>query len=202
MNIGDEEIWQIAAGDTDRSYADLCLRWGVVLFGPGDEGRWPDCEVPLRNDRWSERKIGMIRKYHEDIKSGDIVVLRLGTSDVYGVGRIEGPVEWYDEFGDIDGWDIQFARRVRWCWKAENGAPKQFGTGMLKWGDTIHRLDRSGPVFAWLSRIPECETELPELPPSCQADERVTRIEIPELAEYLFDLRCSIRGQPQVQSMT
>ena len=187
MNIGDEEVWQIAAGDTNRSYPDLCLRWGIVLFGPGERGRWPDCEVLLRNDGWTPRKIGMIRKYHEDINCGDIVVLRLGTSEVYGVGRVEGPVAWYDDFGDIDGWDIQFVRRVRWCWKAANGKPKQFVKRTLKWGDTINRLDRSGPVFEWLLQIPERDTDLPELPPSCSPDESVPQIQVPELAEYQFD---------------
>ncbi len=187
MNIGDEEVWQIAAGDTNRAYADLCLRWGVVLFGPGYLGRWPDCEVPLSNDGWSQRKIGLIRKYHDDINCDDIVVLRLGTSEVYGVGRVEGPVAWYDDFGDIDGWDIQFVRRVRWCWKPTNGKPKQFATGTLKRGDAIQRLDRTGPVFEWVLRIPEQDAKLQELPASCRPDESVPRIHVPELAEYLFD---------------
>ena len=35
VNVGDAQIWQIAAGDAERSYADVCLRWGVVLLGPG-----------------------------------------------------------------------------------------------------------------------------------------------------------------------
>ena len=187
MNIGSEEVWQIAAGDTDRSYADLCLRWGVVLFGPGDKGRWPDCEVALRDGGWTPRKIGMIRKYHEDINSGDIVVLRSGTSEVYGVGRVQGPVRWYDDFGDIDGWDIQLVRRVRWCWSAANDNPMQFAAGTLKWGDTIHKLDRNGPVFEWLLHIPEHDTDLPELPPSCRPNEPVPRICLPELAGHLFD---------------
>ena len=188
MNIGDAEVWQIAAGDTNRSYAELCLKWGVVLFGPGERGRWPECEDRLRGDRWSSRKIGMIRKYHEEIQNGDIVVLRLGTSEVYGVGKVEGPVEWYDDFGDIDGWDIQLVRRVRWIWKpADDGKPKRFSAGALKWGDTVHKLNRSGPVFEWLSELPERDTDLPELPPSCKPGNCAPRIDIPELAEHLFD---------------
>ncbi len=187
MNIDDEEVWQIAAGDTKRSYADLCLRWGVVLFGPGDQGPWPDCEIPLRNDGETPRKIGMIRMYHEDIKCHDVVVLRLGASEVYGVGRVEGSVAWYDDFGDIDGWDIQHVRRVKWCWKAPNGEAKQFPTRTLKRGDTIHRLDRAGPVFEWILGIPEHDTELPELPLSCRSGQRVRRMDIPEVAGHLFD---------------
>ena len=210
MNIGDEEIWQIAAGDTNRSYADLCLNWGIILFGPGDYGLWPGCEESLRTDGWSNRKINLIRKYHTDINCGDIIVLRLGTSEVWGVGRVVGPVAWYDDFGDIDGWDIQLVRRVKWCWKARSGEPRRFDVRALKFGDTIQKLERTGPVFEWLSEIPECDTKLPELPPSCRPGKRARKIEISELAEYLFDqgtaagaindLRQDILGLKQIVS--
>lgn len=30
MNIG-KQVWQVAAGDTDRNYVDLCLEWDVIL---------------------------------------------------------------------------------------------------------------------------------------------------------------------------
>ena len=187
MNVDNREVWQIAAGDTNRSYADLCLRWGVVLFGPGYGGIWPDCEGRLREDDWSARKINLIRKYHEDIQTGDLVVLRLGTSKVYGVGQVEGPVHWFDDFGDIDGWDIQLVRRVRWLWKPDNDEPKQFGAYALKWGDTVQKLARSGPVFEWLLETEEQDWGLPELPPSCVPGEPVQPLTLTEIAEYLFD---------------
>ena len=187
MQIEHREIWQIAAGDTNRSYADLCLRWGVVLFGPGYAGTWPDCEGRLRDDGWSGRKVDLIRSYHEDIRTGDLVVLRLGTSEVHGVGEVEGPVLWLDDFGDIDGWDVQLARRVRWLWKPTNGAPKRFGAGALKWGNTVQKLARSGPVFDWLLQTQEQDCCLPELPPSCMTDKPVRRLPLVEVAEYLFD---------------
>jgi len=34
MELGDGAIWQVAAGDTDRSYQDLCLRWDVIQDEP------------------------------------------------------------------------------------------------------------------------------------------------------------------------
>ena len=43
MDIEAKKIWQVAAGDTNRNYADLCLKWDVILNGPGSEGPWPDC---------------------------------------------------------------------------------------------------------------------------------------------------------------
>ncbi len=187
MNVENREVWQIAAGDTDRSYWELCLRWGVVLFGPGYAGVWPDCAVRLRDDGETARKIDLIRKYHEDIQTGDLVVLRLGTRYVCGVGRVEGPVEWLDDFGDIDGWDIQLVRRVRWLWKPDNGKPKEFGVHALKWGGTVQKLARSGAVFEWLLETEEQDWGVPELPPSCVPGEPVPSLTLTEIAEYLFD---------------
>ena len=45
---------------------------------------------------------------------GDLDVLRLGTSEVYGVGEVLGDYPGVDEFGDVDGWALQHVRRVRW----------------------------------------------------------------------------------------
>ena len=33
MNIAGRNIWQQAAGDTNRDYVALCLKWGVILNG-------------------------------------------------------------------------------------------------------------------------------------------------------------------------
>lgn len=104
MDIAGKTIWQQAAGDTDRNYSDLCLRWGVILNGPGYAGKWPDCEKPLRNEaERSARKVTDLRRFAEEMKDGDLVVLRIGTATVLGVGQIVGSYEWRDEFGDIDG---------------------------------------------------------------------------------------------------
>jgi hypothetical protein len=73
-------LWQIAAGDKDRNYSDLCLHMGVILNGPGYAGAWPKCADTLKKDGWSSKKISDIRRFAEEIKDGDIVVLREGTS--------------------------------------------------------------------------------------------------------------------------
>jgi len=120
MKSSGKAIWQQATGDTDRNYSDLCLKWDVILNGPGYAGPWPDCDKKLRSDNWASRKLTDISRFAEDMKGGDIVVLRLGTATVMGVGQIDGPYEWCDEFGDIDGWELQHVRRVRWLWKDIN----------------------------------------------------------------------------------
>src|SRR6476660_9452172 len=111
MDITGRTIWQVAAGDTDRNYVDLLLDWDVVAMGPGNEGPWPDC-VNAMQTYTSGKKLADLRRFNEAMKSGDLIVLRLGTTDIYGVGVIESPALWLDDFGDVDGWDLQFVRRV------------------------------------------------------------------------------------------
>jgi len=51
MDIGNHQIWQVAAGDTNRNYADLCLEWDVILNGPGSEGKGETGCQALKLDR-------------------------------------------------------------------------------------------------------------------------------------------------------
>lgn len=189
MEIEDRKVWQVAAGDTDRSYHDLCLRWDVMIFGPGYAGPWPECAQGLTRDGWTKRRIGLIRKFCEDVKSGDLVVLRVGTSDIYGVGEVVGEYEWLDDFGDVDGWQLQHVRRVRWLWRYDR-KPKSFGTYALKLGDTIQPLD-SAPVLKWLGslEIPPRATarKIVPLPASCSHGSPVPRSSITDIGNYLFD---------------
>jgi hypothetical protein len=86
MNISGKIIWQQACGDTDRNYADICLKWDVILNGPGYAGPYPAC------NNCSSKKVTDLKRFAVDMKDGDIVVLRLGTTDVLGVGIIIGPL--------------------------------------------------------------------------------------------------------------
>lgn len=184
MDIGGKTIWQVAAGDTDRDYAKLCLKWDVILNGPGSEGAWPECQQALKND-WelSARKITDLRRFAEEIKREDYVVLRKGTTDVHGFGVVVGDYEWNEEFGDIDGWDLEHVRRVKWLW-SDNGTPMSFPTYTLKLGNTVQLLD-SQPVMDWISGLlieqQTIDRPLVSLPiPSRD-------IEWNKVSEYLFD---------------
>jgi hypothetical protein len=143
----------------------------------------------LVNTGCTQRKIGLIRKFCEKIRDGDFIVLRLGTTEVYGVGVVVGDYGWYDDFGDVDGWDLQFVRRVRWLWRYDS-EPKRFPTYSLKFGDTIQALD-SEPVLKWLRELRISHTaqerELVRLPQSCEHGIRQSEIPVQRIAEYLFD---------------
>ena len=97
MNLSGRRVWQHAAGDPGHNHTDLCLRWDVILSGPGDR----------------EHDVGVFRN---GMDCGDIVVLKAGVSDVVGVGVI-GKYDWCEEFNDVDGWGLGHTRRVNWLWK-------------------------------------------------------------------------------------
>lgn len=35
MDLTGKTLWQVGAGDTDRSYGDICIKYDVMLAGPG-----------------------------------------------------------------------------------------------------------------------------------------------------------------------
>ncbi|NEX23387.1 hypothetical protein G3480_24355 [Thiorhodococcus mannitoliphagus] len=177
-------LWQVAAGDTNRNYADVCIDWDVILNGPGSEGPWPDCQGSLRSD-WalSERKLTDLRRFAEEIQDGDVVVLRLGTTEVLAYGIVVGDYAWHESFGDIDGWDLHHVRRVRWLASDPNGL-MSFPTYTMKLGDTVQRMD-APPVLDWLAAQEPAPTvlqrpleALPQAPKALAWD---------EIAECLFD---------------
>ena len=184
MDISNKVVWQQAAGDTDRDYSDLFLQWDVILGGPGYAGAWPDCKQRLLNDKWSAHKVTDLGRFSGKMADGDLVVLRMGTSKVLGVGQVVGGYEWREEFGDIDGWDLQHVRRVRWLWKAAD-PPKTFDTWALKQGDVTQRLS-GGSVIDWLAKlaIPDDAFSRPliELPAA-----KDNEIDVHRISEFLFD---------------
>lgn len=185
MKIEGKKIWQQAAGDKDRNYVELCLKWDVILNGPAYPGPWPECVSTLKDDKWSTKKITDLKRFCEDMKDGDIVVLRLGTTDILGVGVVVGEYEWIDEFGDIDGWDLQHVRRVKWLWRNIE-KPKIFEVYTLKQGDTTQPLN-SKKVENWLEglEIPKenYQRGLIEIPRLLKKSE----ITLDEISEYLYD---------------
>ena len=79
MDIQGRNLWQHAAGDSDHKHVDMCLKWGVILIGSGEEGEW---NGGIHYDYFE------LRRFCEEMEIGDIVVLRIGTKEVYGVGIV------------------------------------------------------------------------------------------------------------------
>ena len=177
MKIGGSErtIWQVSAGPSDRSYVDQFLKHGVALIGPGDAGSW-------RSDRTDEEfEGGFVRRFAAELHTDDILLLRMGLSTIRAVGLVASEYQHLPQFDDVNGWDLQHGRRVRWCPLPE---PYDFGGRMF--GGNPPRLSRvraakivdyanhfvRSPPTDWQDRalpsLPEEEADLEALPNELQ----------------------------------
>jgi hypothetical protein len=163
-------IWQVGSGDANRPYFDEFIRYGVALIGPGSPGPWKpggsdeDYEGP-----WA-------RRLAVEAQDGDAIVLRSGTSRIKAVGIIAGEYLYLEQFDDVNGWDLQHARRVRWFPLPND---QDFGASVFGFGqrfsrtanpavvDFVERLLNSPPT-AWQSAslppLPEVEPALEPIP--------------------------------------
>lgn len=183
MDISNKRIWQQACGDTDRNYSEVCLEWDVILNGPGHAGAYPECDAILKQDGWASRKRTDIWRFATQIKDGDIIVLRLGTRIVLGVGIVVGEYQWNNVFKDIDGWNLQHCRRVKWLWKT-NGKHKKFNTYSLKQGDTTQELS-SDEVKKWIEELTFTDVELNR--PLIELPIEPRQLTHEEIGEYLYE---------------
>jgi hypothetical protein len=101
-------VWQISGGPSSRSYAEVFLKHGVALIGPGDAGPW----APERDD--DEFEGGFVRRFATEVALGDAFLLRTGMATIVAVGLVASDYLYVNAFDDVNGWDLQHARRVRW----------------------------------------------------------------------------------------
>lgn len=80
----------------------------MALIGPGDAGPW----TAERDD--TEFEGGFVRRFASELAVGDIVLLRTGIATVIAVGIVASDYLYLSAFDDVNGWDLQHARRVRW----------------------------------------------------------------------------------------
>ena len=85
-------IWQLAGGPTSRPYAEVFLRHGVGLIGPGDAGPW----TPERRDE--EFEGGFVRRFASEMEIGDVILLRTGIADVTAVGIVASDYIFLSQF--------------------------------------------------------------------------------------------------------
>ena len=99
-------VWQLSGGPDDRSYVDVFYRHSIGLIGPGDPGPWKSQGMVDQDTA--------VRRFAEEFEIGDVVVLREGTNRVHAIGVVAGPYEYWRQFDDVNGWDLQHGRRIRW----------------------------------------------------------------------------------------
>jgi len=170
-------IWQISGGPASRTYAEVFLKYGVGLIGPGDAGPWS----PQRSDEDFEDEQGtsgaFVRRFANEMKVGDIVLLRTGIATIAAVGIVASKYLYLNQFDEVNGWDLQHARRIRWC-----KLPQEYDFGSTVFGANPTRCSRAlnadvkdyakrfvnSPPTHWqdvlLPALPEEEPTLDEVP--------------------------------------
>jgi len=160
MDLTGRQLWQVGAGDTERSYGDLCLKYDVMIVGPGRPGPYDEAAYASLGDIRNS-----IRRFCLDARRGDIVLLRLGTGCVLAVGEVaDDQPTWSEAFADIDGWDLNHVRRVRWL----PGTSHEFQVRTL--GGQVRTFAAVGvpAVRDWVASLPtpsaQLQRELAALP--------------------------------------
>ncbi len=177
MNIGDPSpsVWQISGGPSSRAYADVFVQYGVALVGPGDAGPW----TTERDDE--EFEGGFVRRFASEIQVGDVLLLRAGQATIVAVGIVASEYQYQVAFDDVNGWDLQHTRRVRWYRLPRDHVffGPVFGAFPARcaraWHDEVvdfaHRFIKSPPTQWQTGRLPELPPEqapLDEIPSQMQ----------------------------------
>ena len=160
-------VWQISGGPLTRSYANVFLQYGVALIGPGDAGPWG----PERGDE--EFESGFVRRFASEIAVGNVFLLRTGLSSVVAVGIVASEYQYQSAFDDVNGWDLQHTRRVRWYRLPAHHtfAGAVFGANPPRcsrvWAtdvmDFAQRFIKSPPTHWQTDSLPDLPCEQPEL---------------------------------------
>ena len=156
-------------------YADQFLNHGIALIGPGDPGPW--CSE--RSDE--EFEGGFVRRFATELRVGDVLLLRMGLSTIRAVGLVACAYQYLPQFDDVNGWDLQHGRRVRWCPLPEpyDFRGRVFGANpprlsRVQAGDIIEYANRfvGSPPTDWQARplpsLPAEEAKLKSPPPELQ----------------------------------
>lgn len=167
MTVPASAVWQISGGPASRSYAEIFLKHGVALIGPGDAGPWKS----ERDD--DEFEGSFVRRFASEVKAGDVFLLRAGLATIAAVGIVDGDYLYVNAFDDVNGWDLQHARRVHWCPLPEE---QVFGSAIFGanpprcsrvWSEEVvdfaERFIKSPPTHWQAAPIPELPAEEPPL---------------------------------------
>lgn len=155
MHVSGKTVWQVGAGDTERSYGALCIKFDVMIAGPGDPGLYDEPRYARHGDIRNS-----LRRFCVEAQMGDVVLLRLGTGAVLAVGEIaDTQAEWLDAFSDVDGWDLQHVRRVRWFSNTSYAFPPKTLGGQVKTFAAVN----VATVRAWVEslEVPGAERSRP-----------------------------------------
>ena len=188
VNPDEQNVWQIPAGDEGRSYADVFLRYGVALIGPGDPGPWQEgrLDEEFEGGNW-------VRRFATEVRCGDVMLLRSGRSTVQAVGVVAEGYDHREQFDDVNGWDLQHTLRVRWCALADFN---DFGTPVFP-TSRLTRV-RNPDIIEYAARFMQSEPmdwQHRALPPLPEVEEKIDLKSLPiELASVIQEIRTLAEG--------
>ena len=161
-------VWQISGGPASRSCAEVFLKYGVALIGPGDAGAWS-----RERYAYDFSLQGFVGRFAEEIATGDVLLLRTGVATILAVGIVASDYLYLEQFDDVNGWDLQHARRARWCRLAQEHSfsAQVFGARPTRCSrvlqeetlDFAERFLKSPPTHWQTASLPELPTEEPAL---------------------------------------
>lgn len=161
-------VWQASGTLAGRDYVETFLRHGVVLAGPGDPGAWGERRYPS-GPAWAA-----VRQLATEVRPGDVVLLRRGPDRVVAAGVVASEYLYLPQFDDVDGLDLQHARRVRWFRLPDPYLVPAAMKGLAKLGFSavgpgemrnIGLSYAAQPLPAWQAPLPALPAEEPALHP-------------------------------------
>ncbi len=119
----ERQYWAVAAGNKDRDYSEVFLRFGVAFGGWAEEDSTED-----NND--------YVKIYKKTMHENDLVILKTGAIGknkwrIVAVGCIKGEYKKIESLDDMDGWNVCNCRPVEWKVSPEE---KPYLTSGLKSG--------------------------------------------------------------------
>lgn len=109
-------VWQIAAGDGNRDYHEVFVRFGLACVGPGDPGDYFEHHDAYdQRSHWSYRPF--MRPFCEQLAEGDVLILKRPAGRrwaVLAVGEVCSDYHYEPRLDDVEGWDLQHTRAVAW----------------------------------------------------------------------------------------
>ncbi|MBM3127628.1 MAG: hypothetical protein FJ009_03230 [Chloroflexi bacterium] len=159
----------------------MFLKHGVALIESGDAGTWH----PDRDD--SEFEGVPVRRFATEVQIGDVMLLRTGISTIRAVGLVASDYLYLPQFDDVNGRDLQHARRVRWY-----ALPSEYDFGNRVFGanapslsrinkpelvDYANRFLNSPPTYWQTATLPSLPSELPSIEPPDELSELVTQVQ-------------------------
>lgn len=109
-------VWQIAAGDGNRDYHDVFLRFGLACVGSGEAGEYRE-HVDVYTEPGTPFYRSYLRPFCEEVLPGDILILKRPAGrrfEILAVGRVTSGYRFEPRLEDVDGWPLQHVLDVSW----------------------------------------------------------------------------------------